>query len=680
MYNKSDICKHKKVSISTERSGRTLSKHLPPKKNKHEQPEERSLLNTPLRERRTSHVKNELAEPGKKNIVFIAPAALLLLLGFVLPLEGWLEIVIFAAAFLLAGFQVILRAADEAMGLKLLEADLLVLLSCVLSFALSNWAGAALLMVCYRCARLVEGYAAQKMQDMNVSLSAFVPEFARLITERGSYDEVEPEKVAEEDVLEVRPGEIIPVDGYVLEGVSAVDASPLTGISSSRSIVEGSPVWSGCLNSNGIIKMKAERIYAESTASQLSHYLERASRYKTKAEKLALKIERYFTPAAVALAFVSAVIIPLFSGEWAVCLGRAAVILAVSSCSSLAISLSHCLSAAGVWAARRGIIFKGNCFFETMGTAQTFVFNKTGTLTEGRYVVTEIVPEGMSNREFLTLAAQVESLSDHPIARAICWAHGPGAGTGLNISCEEYEGRGVVAKVNNTEVLLGNPILLGEYGIECTVTPRDSTAIHMAVNGVYAGYMLLSDKIRDSAFDQLEALRIRGVKNMVALTADMRSVARPLASSLNMDMVRAELSAEGKVSAVEYLMATKAEHSTLAFVSNGDGDPETLKRADVGVSFGALGHDAAFELADVLLLEARLSALAETVGISKAVCRAELISLAVCAAVKLLLVVLALAGIVGIIPAALTELVLTAYLYLSSVNIINYDDNRRIKR
>lgn len=657
-----------------------MSKHLPPKKNKHERPEERSLFNTPLRERRTAHVKNELAEPGKKNAVFIAPAALLVLLGFVLPFEGWIEIVIFAAAFLLAGFHVILRAADEAMGLKLLETDLLVLLACVLAFALGKWEGAAVLMLCYRASRFIEGYAARKAQELTASLSAFVPEFARVVTERGTTDETEPEKVAEDDILEVRPGEIIPVDGYVLEGVSAVDAIALTGVSSARSIAPGSPVWSGCTNSSGLIKMKAEHIYAESAAGQLSQLLERAARYKTKAEKLALKIERYFTPAAVVLAFASAILMPLFKGEWALWLGRAAVLLAISSCSSLAVSLAHCLSCARVWAARRGIIFKGNCFFETLGAAQTFVFNKTGTLTGGRYVVTEIVPEGMSSREFLTIAAQVESLSDHPIARAICWAHGPDAGSGLDISSEEYEGRGIEARVNDTDVLLGNPILLAEHGIDCPVTPRDGAAVHMAVNGRYAGYMLLSDKIRDNAFDQLEALRIRGIKNMVMLTADMRSAARPLASSLNMDMVRAELSAEGKVSAVEYLMATKAEHSTLAFVCNGDGDPETLKRADVGLSFGALGHPDAFELADILVLETRLSALAEAVAISQAVCRVELLSLAVCLVCKLALAVLALTGLIGLIPAALIELAMTAFLYFSAINIINYDENRRMKR
>lgn len=657
-----------------------MSKHLPPKKNKHERPEENSLFNTPLRERRNAHVKNELTEPGKKNLVYVAPAALVTLLGFILPLEGWVEIVVFAAAFLLAGFQVILRAADEAMSLKLLESDLLVLLACIMCFALGSYGGGALLMLCYRIARLVEGYAEQKTQGLLSSLSAFVPEFARVVTDRGTTDEIEPEKVAEDDVLEVRPGEIIPVDGYVLEGVSALDSAPLTGVSSSRSIAAGSSVWSGCVNSSGLIKMKAERIYAESAACQVYQSLERASRYKPKAEKLALKMERYFTPAAVIIAFITAVVPPIFKGDWAEWIGRSAVILAVSSCGSLPLALGWCYSSARVWAARRGIIFKGNCFFEALGTAQTFIFNKTGTLTEGRYVVTEIVPEGMSSREFLNLAAQVESLSDHPIAQAIRWANGAKLSEGLNISGEEYECRGLVAMVNNTEVLLGNPVLLAEYDVECPVTPKGLSAVHMAVNGEYAGYMLLSDKIRENAFDQLEALRVRGVKNMVTLTADMRSVARPLASSLNMDMVRAELSSEAKVSAVEYLMATKAEHSTLAFVSNGAGDPESLKRADAGVSFGALGHPEAFELADVLVLEPRLGALSQAVAISFKVCGIELVSLALCAVVKLALVLLAISGFVGIIPAALIDLALTAFLYSRPMAAINFDENRRTKR
>lgn len=657
-----------------------MSKHLPPKKNKHERPEENSLFNTPLRERRNSHIKNELTEPAKKNLVYVVPAALVTLLGFVLPLEGWVEIAVFALAFLLAGFQVILRAADEAMSLKLLESDLLVLLACIICFALGRYGGGALLMLCYRGARLIEGYAEQKTQELLASLSGFVPEFARIVTDRGTTDEIEPERVAEDDVLEVRPGEIIPVDGYVLDGVSALDSASLTGVSSSRSIAAGSAVWSGCVNASGLIKMKAERIYAESAACQVSQSLERAARYKPKAEKLALKIERYFTPAAVILAFITALVPPLFKGDWAQWLGRAAVILAVATCGSLPISLGYCYSSARVWAARRGIIFKGNCFFEALGTAQTFIFNKTGTLTEGRYVVTEIVPEGMSSREFLNLAAQVESLSDHPIAQAIRWANGVKVGEGLNISGEEYEGMGLAARVNDTEVLLGNPLLLGEYGVECPITPKGLSAVHMAVNGEYAGYMLLVDKVRENAFDQLEALRVRGVKNMVTLTADMRSVARPLASSLNMDMVRAELSAEAKVSAVEYLMATKAEHSTLAFVSNGAGDPESLKRADVGISFGSLGHPEAFELADVLVLEPRLSALAQAVAVSSKVCRTELTSLALCALVKLALVVFAIAGVVGIIPAALIDLTLTAFLYSKPIDTINFDENRRTKR
>lgn len=655
-----------------------MSKHLPPKKNKHEAAEEKSLFNTPLRERKTAHTKNELTEPGRKNIVFIAPAALLLVLGLVLPVDGWMEIAIFALALLVAGFQVILRAADEAMSLQLLEADLLVLIACVLGFALGNYAAAAALMLSFRLIRLIEGYAEQDVQTLKTEALSFRPELARIVTD-GKNLETEPEQVAEDDILEVRPGEKFPVDGFVVEGVSALDASPLTGNGPVRSIGTGSPVWSGCINSSGLIKMKAERIYAESAASRITELLERSGRYKSRAEKLSLKIERYFTPVLVVLALLLALLPPIFSGEWALWLGRSAVLLAISAGGSLALSLGHCLRRAVIWAAKRGIIFKGSCFFETVGAAQTFVFNKTGTLTEGRYVVTEIVPDGMSTNEFLTLAAQVESVSEHPIARAVCWAYGASAGAGLKIRAEEYEGRGIEATVNGTEVILGNAILLDEHGIDCPVTPKGSSAIHMAVNGKYAGYMLLVDKIRESAFDQLEALRVRGVKNMVTLTADMRSVARPLASSLNMEMVRAELGAEAKVSALEYLMATKAEHSTLAFVCNGEGDPEALKRADVGLSFGALGHYEAFELADVLLLEDRLSALSEVVGISSQVCRTELTLLAAFTLVKLGLIVLTLSGITGLAVAAVAELLMNITMYANSLNISNYNLGRKTR-
>ena len=656
-----------------------MSKHLPPKKNKHEKAEKPSILNISLRQKKTIHSKNELTELSRKNIARTSAAALVLILGLALPIDGWVSIAVFAVALLIAGFQVIVKAADEAMKIQLLESELLILVAAIAAFATGAYAGAALLMICYRVGKLVEGWADKNVRSQSEAFRAFLPKSAVIVSDHGP-EEVEPDAVAEDDILEVKAGEVFPVDGYVLEGLSAMDASPITGISAGRTIGVGSSVYSGCINLSGTVKMKAERIYAESSAYIISQLLERANRFKSRGEKLSAKIERYFTPVIVVLAFVTSIVMPVFKGDWMDWIGRGAAILALSGCGFLPKAISNACTCAVVWAIRRGIVFKGHSFLETLGTAQTFIFNKTGTLTEGRYVVTEIVPDGMSSSEFLAMAAHVESVSDHPIARAICWAYGSEAGKGLRISAEEIEGRGLVAKVNDTEVILGNAVLLGEYGIDCPVTPKGATAIHMSISGKYAGYMVLVDKIRENAFDQLESLRAHGVKNLVTLTSDLHSVARPLASSLNMEMVRAELSAEAKVSAVEYLMATKAEHSTLAFVCDGAGDPETLTRADVGISFDALGHSEAYDRADVLITEARLGALADTVGISSRALRAELISLGAFALVKLVAVIAAYTGFVGISVIALADLALSAFLYVQSLNVINYNDIRRIKR
>lgn len=657
-----------------------MSKHLPPKKNKHEKEAGKSLFNTPLRLRKTSHIKNELAGLNTKNYIFTAAAAVLLLAGFVLPFDGWVPMVVFGLSFAAGAFQVALSAAEKALALQLLEADILMLAACITTMAVGNFPAAAVLMLSYRLLMLLEGCLEKHSAKLRADFYSFLPETALLVTDRG-IDEIEPERVAVDDILEVRPGGIIPVDGYVVEGISAIDASALTGTAATRDIGVGSTVFSGCINLSGTIRMKAEAIYAESCACLASAYLDKAERFKPKGEKFCGRFERYYTPVVVLLALVCAVAVPAFKGEWREWIGRGAAVLALSGCGSLALSLAHGCRCALAWAIRRGIVFKGTAFLESLGLAQTFVFNKTGTLTEGKYIITDIVPTGMSADEFLSTAAHVESISDHPIARAICWAYGAGAGEGLDIYAREIPGRGIEAEINGTEIIFGNALLMAEHGVSCDMIPSKNTCtIHMAIDGSYAGYMVLSDKIRENAFDQLERLRLYGVRSMVTLTADMRSVAKPLASSLNMEMVRSELSAEGKVSAVEYLMATKAERSTLAFVCDGAGDPEALTRADVGISFGAADHREAFEKADILILERRLSALPQCMAISRQICRMELIHLAFYITAKLLLIALAFFGVLGVSAVAVLDLLLSAALSFNAASLIKFDDNRRSYR
>lgn len=650
-----------------------MSRHLPPKKNKHEKEPEPSVLNTPLRERKSSRIKNELTELEWKNYIFIALSALFLVVALAVGGDGWLSISLYAAAFAAAAVQIILRAVDEILSIQLLEADVLVLLSSALSLALGRYAGSVLIVLSYRVIKLAEGYILSSSRKLSETFSSFLPQSANLVTDRG-IDELEPEKIAENDIVEVKAGEIIPVDGTVIEGRSMMDASVFIEGMSGISVSEGSYVLSGCTNLTASIRIKAECMYAQSNAAVISELMEKADKYKPQQEKFAGKVERFYTPVIVLFSLATALVFPAFTGEWHKWLSRAAAILALSGCASLAISINYAYHSGRVWAARKGILFKGTRFFEVLADTQTFVFNKTGTLTEGRYTVVDLVPDGIDDQELLTIAAHAEAHSEHPVAKAICKAYGLHPELGKNTKCEEIPGRGVSSMVSGKHVYVGNAVLLAEHSIETPLPKKGGAAIFVAVNGKCVGYILLADKIRENAFDQLEQLRVQGIRNMVTLTADVLSVARPLASSLNMDLVRAELSPEAKVSAVEYLMATKAERSTLAFVSNAAGDPEALSRADTGISMGALGSFDAYEKGDVLVFSQRLGALSEIMGISKFVRAVGRINILLAVAAKLGLLLLAFSGVLGLVPVVLIDFIITLAMYINSLRVMKYSN------
>jgi len=650
-----------------------MSRHLPPKKNKHEKEPEPSVLNIPLRERKSSRIKNELTGLEWKNYIFIALSALLLVVALAVGGDGWLTIGLYAAAFAAAAVQIVLRAVDEILSIQLLEADVLVLLASALSFALGHYAGAVLIVLSYRVIKLAEGYILSNSRKLSETFSSFLPQSANLVTDRG-IDEIEPEKIAENDIVEVKAGDIIPVDGTVIEGRSMMDASVFIEGMSGISVSEGSYVLSGCTNLTASIRVKAECMYAQSNAAVIGELMEKADKYKPQQEKFAGKVERFYTPVIVLFSLATALIFPAFTGEWHKWLSRAAAILALSGCTSLAISINYAYHSGRVWAAKKGILFKGTRFFEVLADTQTFVFNKTGTLTEGRYTVVDLVPDGIDDQELLTIAAHAEAHSEHPVAKAICKAYGPHPELGKNTKCEEIPGRGVSSMVSGKHVYVGNAALLAEHSIETPLPKKGGAAIFVAVNGKCAGYILVADKIRENAFDQLEQLRVQGIRNMVTLTADVLSVARPLASSLNMDLVRAELSPEAKVSAVEYLMATKAERSTLAFVSNAAGDPEALSRADTGISMGALGSFDAYEKGDVLVFSQRLGALSEIMGISKFVRSVGRINILLTAGAKLGLLVLAFSGALGLVPVILIDFIITLAMYINSLRVMKYSN------
>jgi len=656
-----------------------MSKHLPPKKNKHEKEPEPSFLNVPFRERKSSRIKNELTMLAWKNYAFVGASSLLLVAALAVGGEGWLTLGLYAAAFAAAALQIVLRAVDEVLSIQILEADVLVLISSVLAFILGYYAGAVCIVLLYRVIKLVEGYILASSHKLSDAFTAFLPQTATLITERGTVTEIEPEKIAENDILEVKAGEIFPVDGTVIVGRSTVDASVFVPGMSGISVSEGSYILSGCTNLTGTVRIKAECMYSNCNAAVISELAERADKYKPGHEKFAGKIERFYTPVVVLFSLATALIFPAFSGEWHKWLSRAAAILALSGFSNLAISINYAYHSGRVWAIKKGIVFKGTRFFEVLADTQTFVFNKTGTLTEGRYTVIDLVPNGIDEQELLTIAAHAEAHSEHPIAKAICKAYGAHPDLGKNVKCEEIAGRGVSSMVSGKHVYVGNASLMAEHSIETPIPKKGGAAVYVAINGKCVGYILVADKIREYAFDQLERLRIRGVRNMVTLTADVMSVVRPLASSLNMDLVRAELDPEGKVSAVEYLMATKAERSTLAFVSNAAGDPEALSRADTGISLGALGSFDAYEKGDVIVFSQRLGTLAEIIGISKCVRDVGRVNILAVGVVRIALLIMAFTGTLGLVPVVLADFAANLALYLNSMRVIRFDSDKRRK-
>lgn len=600
-------------------------------------------------------------------IVPVLIAATLFLVGNLLRVPLWIKVVIFGLAALVAGFELFKRSLVTALNGKLPDEDLLILLAAVLAFCIEEYSAAALAVILYRAAELVQAYVLARSDRAIDQLRSILPETARVEAEYGPVDTV-PEAVQIGDILQVGPGEVIPLDGVVLEGISAVDCSPLTGGTESRAITAGSEVHSGCLNLNAPIRIEVKRSFEDSAAAMLVTSFSVAGKHASRTEKRLNKYAAYYTPALFILSLVVGILPAIFNGNWNAGLHRAVVLLLISSPSAVLISVPLAYVGALVCSARNGILVAGKNRVEKLSRVGTMVFGKTGTLTEGIYTVTDVFPDGVSERALLSVAAAAESHSRHPIARALKQAAGWTGEMGEGVmQVEEIPGRGVSAFIEGKHVYVGNAALLDEHGIWYRVPTRAGAAIHVAVENRYWGHVLVSDKIRDGAFDALEDLRAQGVENMVMLTGDVLSVTRPIASSLSFDMVKAELTPEGKLSAIDYLLRGKGERSTLAYVGDGINDEEMFDRADLGIAINALENLESLEDADIAVLDGDISALPKARKIATAAHWIALQNIILVCAVKLILLVL---GIAGILPISLTAVLDMAAAVLATLNAL----------
>ena len=636
-----------------------MSKHLPKKENEQrhlKEPAEKRLRRA-APDLRTQQREHPYFALTKRNIAETAVAFVLFIATCILNFDGWLGLAAYAVVLLAALYTVLMRAVGEIADGNFLDESIPIIASSAAVFAIGDYRAGAAVMVFYRAAKLMEAWAANVNAKLYAGMRKTLPESVNVEDEHGIVEPRAPQTVAVGDIVDVAAGEVLAFDGVVVEGMSALDAALITDAAENFTVTVGERVYSGCVNTDAPIRMRVEELFDNSTASRVCAALENAAKYKSDYEKRAEKLMRVYTPAVSALAVLLAVVPLIFTGEWKMWIGRAAVLLALSNTAVFAAAASLSFLGGIAVSAGRGIVVKGTRFIEALARTKTMIFNKTGTLTEGRCTVTDVVPHGVTDYELLLIAARAEQYSDHPIGRAICAACGSFERDAReDVKTEFIPGRGISTVVRGMHIYVGNAALLEEHGIHCDIPRRGGAAIHVARNDSYCGYFVMNDRVREGAFDALEELRVMGVRNTVLLTDDVRSVARTVASSLNFEMVKPEQTPESKVSAVEYLLATKPERSALAVVCDRASDTEAMERADVGISLASLGSAAALNSADVLIMADDLRRLPEAMRTAKLAYGSARQNALAFAGVRLLLVVLAVCGAVSAFPAAAADI------------------------
>lgn len=605
----------------------------------------------------------------RRALIFAGIAAVLLIALRFLPLAGWMVPAAFAVPLLFAAAEHVLRAFGEIRNRRYVNDSLLTCLAAVLLFATGLYTEAALLLILTTVVLYLETRFAEKSAREEARISAILPRSAALLSEEGE-QRVDPAAVQPGDILLVRAGERIPLDGVVTEGITTIDTAAVSGQRSPWAVNAGYKVYAGCRNLTSDIKIRVLRPYDRSTGPKLVQIAEAAAGFDAEQEVRAAAFRRYYTPAAAGLALVLGLFVPIFRGGWVLWLRRAAVLLILgrTAADGFAIPLIYRKSLS--LASALGVFVKGKDCLEAMARAETVIFDKTGAITEGRYAVTDAFPVKMSERQLLAIAAAAESFSRHPIAAAIRDAVGELDERMVRaVKIREIPGRGVSAFLGKRQVYVGNAALLEEHGIRYTVPARPGTAIHVAVDEHYCGYLLVTDKVRRRAFDALETLRVNGVKKLVLLTGDVMSVARPIASRLNFDMLRAELRPEEKAKAVGYLMKNKGQHSTIAFVGEGENSGRLLRGADVGIAMGSLGSDQALAAADVMIMDRDIFKVPKIFMLSRTAFRAAVENFALGTGGSALLALLGVFGALSPLAAVILSAVLSMLLLLNTLRI-----------
>ena len=552
----------------------------------------------------------------KRNLIRIIIVAGMTILLHFLPVEGVPRFVLYMITYLIIGYDILVKAFRGIKNRQPLDESLLMSIATLGAIALAlyeksgDYTEAIAVMLFYQIGEWFQSYAVGKSRKNIADLMDIAPDHANLEGENGQLEEVDPDDVEIGTVIVIQPGERIPIDGIVVSGSSSINTAALTGESVPRDVKEGDEVISGCINLNGLLKVETTKEFGESTASKVLELIEDASSRKSRSENFITKFARVYTPVVVGSALALALLPPLVllilgkDASWGTWIYRALTFLVISCPCALVVSIPLSFFAGIGSASRQGVLVKGSNYLETLSETKTVVFDKTGTLTKGVFDVTAIHPELVDETTLLHLAAHVERYSKHPIANSLRRAYPNEADDCLVEDVEEIAGHGITARVNGQAIAVGNDKLMDRLGAKWHECHKHGTILHVAIDGRYAGHIVISDVIKENSSRAITELKKNGIRETVMLTGDMKEVAERVASELDLDRVYSELLPQDKVAKVEELLKEKrSAKEVLAFVGDGINDAPVLSRADIGIAMGAMGSDAAIEAADIVLMD-----------------------------------------------------------------------------
>lgn len=614
----------------------------------------------------------------KKVFTRIIVAAVLMVVLSLLPIDGWLKFVLFMIPYLVIGHDILLKAWKGILNRQVFDENFLMAVATIGAILLGDYKEGVAVMLFYQIGELFQSYAVGKSRRNISELMDIRPDYANIEKEDGTLEQVDPDEVGIGNVIVVQPGEKVPIDGVIEEGRTSLNTSALTGESLPREAGVGDEVISGCINMSGVLKIRTTKEFGESTVSKILDMVENASSKKSRSENFISKFAKYYTPAvcygALALAILPPLVRLLFLGmtpEWGDWVMRALTFLVISCPCALVISIPLSFFAGIGGASNAGVLVKGSNYLETLSETKYVVFDKTGTMTQGVFEVSGVHHSSMDTEKLLEYAALAECHSSHPISKSLKKAYGKPLDPNRVTDVEEISGNGVTAKVDGVRVAAGNSKLMEKLGVDCMECHSVGTVVHMAVNGKYAGHILISDQIKPHAKEAIAALKKCGVKKTIMLTGDRREAARQVAEELGIDEVHSELLPGDKVAQVEKLLDEKGEKEKLAFVGDGINDAPVLSRADIGIAMGALGSDAAIEAADIVLMDDDPLKISKAIRISRKCLRIVYENIYFAIGVKVVCLILGALGIANMWAAIFADVGVMIIAVLNAIRALN---------